>query len=216
MGKKIVSTIVDSDENPEIEDLKDKLEVEKAKTTILALKKFEEEKQALLETITDKDKREEVSELIQSGEDLERVRTTMQIIQSGIQYGLSPHDETPKKKFVGQAKLYGSPSNKDVQTWDSVEEMVNDVYDQLESEMFKEAMGVPYDKAKMRKYRSMADKLLSSLITGVRRRGVGSDKFHIQQCRNCGKVLTEHETKCPNCEKIVLSEEGWEYEKGYQ
>jgi len=108
-GKKIISQIVDSDDDPEVEQLKDQLEVSKSQLTMLALKEFQERKKQLLDTIKDRDRREEVDELIQSGEDLSRVEATMKIIQSGLNYGF---EKGIKSSPRGQAKLESYPTSK--------------------------------------------------------------------------------------------------------
>lgn len=211
MGKRIISQILDDDENPELEKVKDELEIEKAKTTALALKEFEEQKSALLETIKDDEKREEVSELIQSGADLERVKATIDIIQSGLSYGLSQHETQQKKKPSGQAKMW-SPSNADVQTWDSVESMVNEIYDNLEIELFKKEMSKNYDVKKLKHYQNLADRLMNSMITGMRNReSTNIGKFTIMQCKACGKIVTGGESVCPVCNKKVMvgTVRGW-------
>lgn len=211
MGKKIVSQIVDSDDDPEVKGLRDELEQEKAKLSILALKEFETQKADLLSKISDPQKREEIDELIQSEEDLKRVQTMVDVIQSGISYGLSPHDEKPKKTPSGQAKMW-SPTSKQVEQWDGVEDMVNFVYDGLEEELFKKEMTGKYNAERLKRHQNMADRLLSSMIKGFQNRETANiGKFQVMRCRGCGKILTKNEDVCPVCNKRVMTgvQGGW-------
>lgn len=210
MPKTIVSKIVDSNDEPEVEKLRDELEQERAKMSILALKEFEEKKAELLKSIKDVEKREEIDELIQSGEDLERVKNTMSIIESGIKYGQS--DSWKKRKLTGQASLESYPTGKQVQEWDSVEDMVNDIYDNLEKQIFLKEMGKNYSADKLKHYQNLADRLLNSMIKGFKNRdSVNVGKMTIMRCRSCGKILLHNESVCPVCGKKVMvgGQGGW-------
>jgi rubrerythrin len=193
----------------------DELEKQKSIVTAYALKEFEDKKKLLLDQIEDEEKREEVAELIQSGEDLERVEQMLKVIGSPFK---KPTDGTGntgtgtagatdagkstdqgKKKPKGQAKLQIAGST-DGETWDSIEEMVNDVYDNLEKQLFLKEMGLPFDQKKLEKYQGMANKLLHSLIKGEQNREKIT-KWKVVQCRHCGKILLKipADQKCPEC-----------------
>jgi len=192
----------------------------------LALKEFEEKKGILVDTVRKSlgdEKADEVSDMLQSGEDIDRVERMLTIVGDSIkttqtaQTGQQP--QTPKKPTstpAGKisADFVPSLSKSDVDEWDSVEEMVNDIYDNLETQLFlkeRPLKGMSYDDAKLKKYQSMATKLLQSVLLGEKSRG-GKEgtptKIQVTQCLQCGKVLVAGERKCPNCGKDIIAGRG--------
>lgn len=100
-----------------------------------------------------------------------------------------------RKKPKGQAILE-SENQKGVATVYEAEnegELINKLYDQLEELMFKRDMGRSYDAEKLKRLEAMRSKLLSSVLTGEKARGV-TKRWYIWNCPQCSKPVANSMT----------------------
>lgn len=217
---KIIEHIVKvQNENPKNEDtenalLKDKLAQKDAQLESLALKEFEEQKSELVESVRKSlgdEKAEEVAESITNTQELKSVTTMYDILQSGLQYGKNASQNTGSERRSSKGKLSGRaplvPSDS-VLTGETSEEIVNKIYDSLEEQLYLRETGRNYDANKLQKCENLQNKLLRSMVGGIKnRRNSDTGKWIVTQCRGCGKILTGGESRCPECDRPILLEQ---------
>lgn len=181
---------------------KDLLQQRESQLQALALKEFEDKKSLLVGKIRQSlgdDKANEASEKIKTGKDLDGITMWTDYIENAIKVGKGEFKSEEKKVSTPAGKVNASKptTGDDEYAGFTTEQMVNDIYDNLEEQKYLQTMGMPYDAKKLAKYESMENKLLKALVDGEKNRNKITP-MRVMQCRSCGQILTGGETTCPN------------------
>jgi len=84
------------------------------------------------------------------------------------------------------------------------EEMIQDIFDKYEEQLFLRDLYGTHDKNKLEKYKKMTDKLLESIIIGEKARGKITP-ISVMECPTCGKILMQNEERCPACKTVIIN-----------
>jgi len=173
LGKKIL----DSDE-------KQQLEAQRNQAIIEA---FEAEKQLLIQEYPQY--KDILDENVTSGFDLEVWREKMaEMAEEG----------KISRKPKGQATLEPVRSKgTSIYEADSYQQLVDKIYSELEKELFLRDMAKPYNMAKVKKLEAMRSKLLQSVLTGEKSRGVTKNWF-VWMCPTC-QISVANSRTCEKC-----------------
>lgn len=106
-------------------------------------------------------------------------------------------DEPKRHKPKGQASLEPVRSKDSIYEADSYQELVDNIYSQLEEQLFLRDMAKPYDVAKLKQLEAMRSKLLESVLTGEKLRGV-TKKWSVWTCPKCG-ISVANSRVCEKC-----------------
>jgi len=141
----------------------------------IALREFEEKKTFLVGKIKEAlgdEKANEAAEKIKTGKDIDNISHWVEFFDNAIKVGKGEFKPENKPTSTPAGKLNASkPATSGTEpTWESPEAMVNEVFDNLEEQLFLRAMNQPYDAKKLEKAEKMEQKLLKSLVEGERNR----------------------------------------------
>lgn len=184
-------------EDPEKEELKEKLEQRELQLGALALKEFEKQKDALLSKITDEKQRKYVDKTIgESPEMLESVKATMVLIGKGLEVGNASIEDEDLESVPPSGKVKLPPE--DVK-FASHTQVINGLYKILEDPTKTQA---EKDEAN-RRINQFYDKLIKGRRKAIQS---GQERYGIQysQCPECGRLVVQPRDKedleeCPYC-----------------
>jgi hypothetical protein len=191
--KKVIEHVVHIEGEPKGKD--EEKEHLKNVVASLAQKQFEDYRRQLSEKTTD----EELKSDILSVESPDELTYFEGLIEGRKSSSGGKPSASPTGKVHQEHIDSLSPKTDD---WENGQEMVDGIYDKIESETFLKNRGEKYDVEGLTRAEQMADKLLESSITGMRARK------HLMQlegsgvgfCNNCGKTYVGGESDpCPYC-----------------
>lgn len=174
----------------ETASLKDENQILKNKLTAMALSKLEDEKRSLLEQYSGQ----------LSSEDKDRIEDEIVDPESlGLWRGrLEAKEEAKSQKRAPTGKIKFPIETDNPEKWNSVQSMVDSIYDTIEKERFLRDMGEKYDVAELDKAEKMADRLFGSVLEGIQNRRE-LPKYTVRTCSVCGSTVLGENTECPIC-----------------
>lgn len=173
-------------------DLEAELESKNNLLASLALKEFEERKEAIVERLKLKygeQKGEEIAEGITSGRDVDSYENLLSVVED-------EGSQTQKSK-VPVGKVKSIPPSKG-ESYPTTQAMVDDIYEALERQKFNQSFNPKeYNAEEHQRLQSMADKLLENAILGIKTRGEIPRIRGISSCFKCGASMSGD--TCPKC-----------------
>jgi len=218
----------------ELTETKERLGERETQLGAIAMKRFEEEKNALVKSVKsyytealgeeEAEKRaKEVEEKITSPEVLEQVKGWMAVFITAAEEENEDDesDGSPSihkggsdlSKTGGKVPLE-APTTRG-QMFEGARDVINTLYDAYETQLFlKETGKEGFDHAKFMELTKQMNKLWRSVGEGIKARGgkiLGeSGKFAIGTCPFCKHVFIGDNEKCPKCDREIPR---WEREK---
>lgn len=188
ISKKVEHVIRFEGDKHEKEISQDEAEIMKSQLEAMALKAFEDKQKALVEKYGDRFADEIYS--AESGYALDSLEAVLEKIK-----------KPTKQKGAPTGKVGIDISGRGDEGYETGGELVDDIYDKLDYQRFAKIFKPKdYDPVEEKRLQKMADKLLTSLITGEKNRGEIT-KFNVWTCPECNATVSGT-NKCPTCNKV--------------
>jgi len=203
--------------NEELTSTKEKLGERETQLGAIAMKAFNEEKTALVEAVKKdlgEDKAIEISEKITTPQQLEEVKGWLKVFTEVLKEK-NDEKQDDKEGSVDLSKTGGqvplkAPSRGE---FEQGRDVINALYDSYERELYLKETGKDYDVAKLIDLDEKINKIWSSVLEGISKRGgkvLGSaGQFDVRTCQYCHRVFFGDKSACPYCKKPVQ-----EWERG--
>jgi len=206
----------------EVNVTKDELNQRKTQLEALALQEFEKQRGLLVDTVKNdpslgEEKSKEVAEMIKTPAELEQAKRMVKYLLDAASLMRTEAAKTNKPEktektsvpLTGPAGKAGLEPEKELgqgTSWDDPKQMVTDLYDIYEAEMFKRQRGMPYNQKKLEVAERMINKLWESIAIGEKIRG-HITHFVVKECPHCHEPYLGDIAECPNCKKSIPAHE---------
>lgn len=197
--------------NEELTTTKGKLGERETQLGAIAMKAFNEEKDALVEAVKKdlgEDKAKEIAEKITTPQQLEEVKGWLKVFtevlkKKDAKEGDDKEGSVDLSKTGGKIPLK-APSRGE---FEQGRDVINALYDAYEKELYKKETGKEFDVAKLIELDEKINKIWSSVLEGIGKRGgkvLGSaGEFDVRTCQYCHRVFFGDKAECPYCKKSV-------------